>query len=779
MTINDERDVAALTSAGRHADAARAASAAGDHPAAARLWETIWDFAAATAAWRAAGQLGPALRTAILGKDEAGVAELITALGATDDGAAAALEVLAGQRRHHDAGPLAERLGLRERAIDHYLRAHRDLDAARLLEAAGRDREATRVLERALDLSADDERAVIHLRLGRILVGRGHPDAGARHLQEASRGGLAPALELEARRTLIVALAAMGLTDAARDALIVLRRSHPEVEADLGELLRAARDQAPRRQGDREVVGGRYRLEALLGAGAAGRVFRAVDEVSDRTVAIKMFFAAGARGGAAFERFVRESRLAGALRHPALVEVYDVSLDHGYLVMEYLPGGSLAQRLLTGDRPSGAQVRRLALELIGGLEVAHHRGVVHRDVKPANVFFDSRGGAKLGDFGVAHLADLGQTQTGGLIGTLAYMAPEQITGAPITVAADQYALGVTLFEALTGRLPFLGPDFVAQHLGEPAPAPTAVGDVAPGWDPIIARLLQKAPTGRYPSLAQLRSDLEHLELGERRGPAMARPRRDSRPYDLAALAAGLDAAPADDGDGDDGRDGDASADPTGDARHRFETPLGATACSRLTRAVDAVLDRSIVLERFEPGPVADAALARALRLARAGSPFVQRVLGHDRATRTVVYEAPAGGRWAEPGRPPPTRAEAIRLLKRLARALAAIHDTGGAHGALGPTTVVVDDGAVPTVIAAGLPPPSEAAPATPADDVAAALALLAAACEIAPSAAAIAEHLAGPLTAAGARALDALPRADGEALYAWADAVEIAALRRE
>ncbi|HVV86211.1 MAG TPA: hypothetical protein VHE35_24315, partial [Kofleriaceae bacterium] len=246
-----EHDVAALTGAGRHADAARAAAAAGDHAAAARLWETIWDFAAASAAWQAAGELGAALRTAILSRDEPRVAALASELGATEAGARIALDVFAGQRRHHAAGPLAERLGERERAIDHYLRAHRDLDAARLLEAAGRDREATRVLERALDLAAEDEQPEIHLRLGRILVARGHADAGARHLQEASRGGLLPALELEARRTLIVALAAMGLTDAARDALIVLRRVHPKVPADLGELLRAARDQEPRRGGER------------------------------------------------------------------------------------------------------------------------------------------------------------------------------------------------------------------------------------------------------------------------------------------------------------------------------------------------------------------------------------------------------------------------------------------------------------------------------------------------------------------------------------------------
>src|SRR5690606_3187921 len=135
------------------------------------------------------------------------------------------------------------------------------------------------------------------------------------------------------------------------------------------------------------------------------------------------------------------------------------------------------------------------LDVLAGLELIHQRGVIHRDVKPDNIFFDARGTAKLGDFGVAHLLDLGQTQTGGLIGTLAYVAPEQITGAPLTITADLYALGVTLFEALTGRLPFLGPDFVAQHLGETPPAPsTLASEVAASWDPIVARLLEKDPS---------------------------------------------------------------------------------------------------------------------------------------------------------------------------------------------------------------------------------------------------------------------------------------------
>ncbi|MGN6109292.1 MAG: protein kinase domain-containing protein, partial [Kofleriaceae bacterium] len=417
------------------------------------------------------------------------------------------------------------------------------------------------------------------------------------------------------------------------------------------------------------------------------------------------------------------------------------------LVMEYLPGGSLAQRLATGERMPAAQVRRMALDIVGGLEVAHHRGVVHRDVKPANVFFDARGTAKLGDFGVAHLVDLGQTQTGGLIGTLAYMSPEQITGAPITIAADLYSVGVTLFEAVTGRMPFLGPDFVAQHLGEPAPVASAVADqVAPGWDPILAALLVKNPRERTPTLADLRRQLEALDLGGR-GPLTPRPRRDSRPHSIAALAAEDEAGP----------------------RYQFETPLGTTPISQLVRAVDTVLDRSVVIERFDASDEATRALERARMLGRAQSPFVQRALGLDRAARSVVFEAPSGASFAD-APPELPAAETVRLLKRLARAAAAIHEVGGSHGAIGPRTIVLDEGAVPTVLAAGLGPVAES---SPADDVAAILAVVAQVAGAPPELEALARELAEQV---GARVPALGTPVDGESLYAAADALDIAVL---
>jgi serine/threonine-protein kinase len=744
---SDEPTIDSLVAAGRHADAARAAMERGEHARAAELYEKLWDFRGALDAARAGGDTARILRYAIELGDLPAIRDTLATMTATDDGARTALDLLVRLRRHADAAPIAERLGDTDRAIDLYSRAHDDIAAARLLEAQGRDREAGRLLERALDLAGTPgERAPLQLALGRILARRGAYPEAARLLQDSRKH---PELRVEAQRHLIATLAAMGLRDGARDSLLDLRTVDPSVSADLDAYLRAWRDEVTERKAsgrDREVIAGRYRIERVLGAGASGRVFLATDEVAGRSVAIKMFFAAGARGGAAYERFVREARLASTLRHPSLVEVYDVSVERGFLVMEYLPGGSLAQRLAAGDRLSPMQVRRMGLDIVGGLETAHHRGVVHRDVKPANVFFDARGTAKLGDFGVAHLVDLGQTQTGGLIGTLAYMSPEQITGAPISIAADLYSVGVTLFEAVTGRMPFLGPDFVAQHLGEPPPLSTSVSEgVAAGWDPILAGLLVKNPQERTQTLADLRHQLEQLDLG--RVTLASLPHRISMQHAVPTAAL----------------DGEVRA------RYQFETPLGQTAISTLVRAVDTVLDRTVVIERFDASDEATRALERARMLGRAQSPFVQRALALDRTARIVVFEAPAGASFAD-APPELPAAETVRLLKRLARAAAAIHEVGGAHGLITPRTIVMDDSAVPTVMAAGLGPMVDA---TPADDVAAIVALVANIVGAQPTFEALARMLAEEVDA---KVPTHPTPIDGESLYAAADVLDIAVL---
>ncbi len=766
-----EETIDGLIAANRHEDAARLAMQLGQHGRAADLYEKLWDFRAALEASKAAGDRPRALRYALEVDDAQTVHDLLSVMTGTEEGTRVALDLLVRLRRHAQAAPLAEQLGETDRAIDLFTRAHDEINAARLLEAAGRDREAGRLLERALDLASEPERAKLQLALGRILARRGAYAEATRLLQEARRraqrvlGDAPPSDEAmstqerahaevrrEATRHLIATLAAMGLRDGARDALLDLRKSDPELTADLDTYLRAWRDEVTERKGggrDKEVIAGRYRIDRLLGAGASGRVFLANDEVAGRSVAIKMFFAAGARGGTAYERFVREARLASTLRHPSLVEVYDVSVERGFLVMEYLPGGSLAQRLAAGERLSPSQVRRMALDIIGGLEAAHHRGVVHRDVKPANVFFDARGTAKLGDFGVAHLVDLGQTQTGGLIGTLAYMSPEQITGAPISIAADLYSIGVTLFEAVTGRMPFLGPDFVAQHLGEPAPIATEVSEgVNPGWDPILKDLLIKNPQDRTQTLGDLRRQIENLDLGTKTA-LTSLPRRVSMERPAVKIE-------------------DDAAKP----RYQFETPLGATPVSQLARAVDSILDRTVIIERFEPTDDAARALERARTLGRAQSPFVQRALSYDRAAQMIIFEAPSGASLADAS-PVLPAAEVVRILKRLARAAVAVHEVGGTHGAIGPRTVVIDDGGVPTIMAAGLGPVADA---TPADDVTAIVALLSTIAGADASFGALAKKLCDEVDTAMPATLSALEPTDGEGLYAAADALDIAIL---
>jgi eukaryotic-like serine/threonine-protein kinase len=710
VSINSNPTVEELVTAGKYADAAQAAQASGDMTRAVQLYERIWDFASAARCARAAGDLARALRNAIDANDEALVAEARAELEAAgDEGKRAGLEVFAARRRFAEAGELAEALGLRERAADFYLGAHRDLDAARLFGELGRDRDAGQLYERIIEQSAEpEEAAAANLALGLLLARRLQHELAVRHLQEAARR---ESTRAAARRALISELAALGLREAARDVLLAARVDDPALPVALDEYLRllATEPRGPAAQSD--LVSGRYRLDKLLGYGATGRVYRATDEVSGRQVALKMVAGGHARGSPPYERFVREAGIASSLRHPNVVEVHDFSADFGYLVMEYMVGGSLDRRMERRMGPGA--VRRLVADVLAGLEAAHRRGVIHRDIKPANIFYDARGTGKIGDFGVAHLLDLGQTQTGGLIGTLAYMSPEQITGAPLTVAADLYAFGVTLYECLTGRLPFLGPDFVAQHLGEVPPVPSELNtDLAPGWDSVLARLLAKDPGERYETVEDLRRAIASVDTGGAVRPrALELPRAVfARPPTAAAESS---------------RSMPAMSAATGDEpRYRFETALGRTDVSALSRAVDASLDRTVILERYDDGQLDPATERRIYALAKCGSSYLQWVLACDRAAAVVVYEAPAGMPLGElPGDPPLEPLRAVRLLKRLALALAPLHEAAEAHGAIGGSTIVIDDLDHPTLLASGL---GRAAPdASPAGDVAALVALLA------------------------------------------------------
>jgi serine/threonine-protein kinase len=223
-------------------------------------------------------------------------------------------------------------------------------------------------------------------------------------------------------------------------------------------------------------------------------VWAAEDVELGRRVAIKLL---GSDADPA--RFDREARAVAALAHPHICQLYDYGEENGrpFMVLEYLGGGTLEDRLVPGEKYPDTETRRIALELATGLGHAHERGVVHRDLKPANVLFDDEGRAKIADFGIARLGGAGTlTEAGTLLGTAAYISPEQATGQPATPASDVYSFGVILYRMLAGRLPFEAEDalkLAAMHVNErPAPIGAAPADLAA----LAEAALAKAPEAR-------------------------------------------------------------------------------------------------------------------------------------------------------------------------------------------------------------------------------------------------------------------------------------------
>jgi serine/threonine-protein kinase len=205
-----------------------------------------------------------------------------------------------------------------------------------------------------------------------------------------------------------------------------------------------------------DLVAGRYQLKQRLGASGMAEVWVADDLQLERPVAIK-FLAQGADAA----RFEREALTSAALSHPNLVRVYDYGEADGrpYLALEYLPGGTLEEKLAPGVPLGGAEAATIARDVAAGLAHAHARGIVHRDLKPANILFDEGGAAKIADFGLAHSDAVSTlTQPGTLLGTAAYLPPEQAAGQAATAASDVYSFGLVLYRMLSGRLPFEADD---------------------------------------------------------------------------------------------------------------------------------------------------------------------------------------------------------------------------------------------------------------------------------------------------------------------------------
>jgi serine/threonine-protein kinase len=260
---------------------------------------------------------------------------------------------------------------------------------------------------------------------------------------------------------------------------------------------------------------GRYRILGELGRGAMGVVYRASDEVLNRTVAIKTInMAADPQERAEYERrFYQEAKAAGSLNHPNIVTIYDLGQvgDVVYMAMEYIEGTELRD-LLQGGRLDLATAVDIVAQVAEGLAFAHERGVVHRDVKPANIMVVRGGPAKIMDFGIARIRTSEvKTQTGMLLGSPKYMAPEQLLGGEVDQRCDLFSLGVVLYEAVTGVTPFSGTDITQimyQIVHAAPPVPSAINRRAtPMLDLIVAKALAKEPAERYQHARELATDL--------------------------------------------------------------------------------------------------------------------------------------------------------------------------------------------------------------------------------------------------------------------------------
>jgi serine/threonine protein kinase len=299
-----------------------------------------------------------------------------------------------------------------------------------------------------------------------------------------------------------------------------------------------------------------YRVIERLGEGGVGEVFRGWDERLERDVALKFLLPRPLQPADRRERIAREARMLSRLDHPAIAVVYDIDSDEGrdFLVMEFVRGVTLAERLTDGPLAE-AEALPIALQMADGLAAAHEQGMVHRDFKPANVMVTVRGHVKVLDFGLAACFDeepttasRDRTRTVELVGTVPYMAPEQLFGQPIDLRTDVFSFGAVLYEMVTGFAPFSGrvATAIADAILHQAPVPPrrARPGLSAGLEAVILRCLEKRAADRYPSAAEVAADLRRLAEGgaletARRSPA-SRP-RDPGPPQVSSNAVAREA----------------------------------------------------------------------------------------------------------------------------------------------------------------------------------------------------------------------------------------------
>jgi beta-lactam-binding protein with PASTA domain/tRNA A-37 threonylcarbamoyl transferase component Bud32 len=285
------------------------------------------------------------------------------------------------------------------------------------------------------------------------------------------------------------------------------------------------------------VVADRYRLLGRLGSGGMADVWCAQDSLLNRRVALKFLHPRFAQDEQFVERFRREASAAAGLQHPNVVGVFDRGTVNGthYIAMEYVEGASLKDLIERGlSVPEAVEIVR---QVLSGVKYAHDRGIVHRDLKPQNVLVDAEGRARVTDFGIARAGASEITQTGSVLGTAQYLSPEQAQGLPVTAASDIYSVGVILYEALTGRVPFDADSPVSVALKQVSERPHPPSELNPAvsraLDGVVLRALAKDPANRFASATEFMQALDLAEA-DPSGAAFG----DTSSYAAVAAAAG-------------------------------------------------------------------------------------------------------------------------------------------------------------------------------------------------------------------------------------------------
>jgi tRNA A-37 threonylcarbamoyl transferase component Bud32 len=616
-----DQDVAQLAREERVVEAAELAASRGDARTACDLFERAcaWDRASAQAA--IAGDDARALSLAVLGGDEAQARalECVTRVAASKSATDAAHATLVSRGEHAWAARLLEAAGRLADAAHAWDRAGDAVRAAKLLERAGDVIGAARALESAARREPKNDD--VSLALGELLLRFGKTEEAVRALQRIATD--AP----ERRR-------ALTLLARAFDAL-GLARAKVDADAELAALGGPDVSRSPSVAPGAPVrarIFGRYEVVREVASSASARVVECTDAVRGEHVAVKIFagYDQTSRGGPqndargagrdALARFEREVRVLAQLSHPNVVPLRDYVADGPAIVLAWMSGGTLDARL-GNEALTPARANEIACAVLSALGEAHRLGVIHRDVKPANVLFDDAGVARLSDFGVAHLGDLSATATAGVIGTLAYMSPEQREGRPATVQSDVYAVGAILFEMLTGER-LRSTDAVA------ARPSGAHRDLDARHDDVVLRMIDPDPAARPIDAFAARRALLALPWPDAMEPAAPRPKPSAKSSHPQAGRADL------------------LPDGTG-------------------------FDRWIA-RPFEHAPLDERSLARASAFARASHPALQTILRIDREASRIWIERLAGR--ALDG--PLTRAQATSLEQ----ALTALHAAGIAHG---------------------------------------------------------------------------------------------------